>query len=420
MRGKLAFHLSTPATRHILFVACRSSLVTHMIEKHEKFKRAILWLPAKLYELAVRLRVAAYETKYRKQKRLDAVVISIGNIALGGTGKTPMVEYVARYIKSEDHSVAILTRGYARESSGMRVLNDPRGFSGADLNSTGGQGGPPHIEAGANSNGAASPNRERAGKAASMRPHLEYGDEPLMLARALPGIPVIINKNRYEGGLWAERELGAEVLVLDDAYQHLGLARDLNILLLDATDPFGGFKMAPFGRLREPLYGIRRADAVIVTRANRPFDQGETSAIIKYFCGDKVPVMYVYSYIARLRHVETGTVYEAEQFAGWNAAVMCGIGNPHAFADDILEFGMNIVSENFFSDHHTFTQEDIERVTVAARETGADAIITTEKDAVRMEALKPGDVPIYAAQLEIQSEDEVRLKSLLLRTLIKK
>jgi tetraacyldisaccharide 4'-kinase len=362
-----------------------------MIEKNEKFKRALLWLPAKLYELVVRLRVAAYETQYLKQKRLDAVVISIGNIVLGGTGKTPMVEYIARYIKSEDHSVAVLTRGYGRESSGMRVLNDPR----------------------------RPPDAAQAREVAGANSHQEYGDEPLMLARALGNVPVIINKDRHEGGRWAEREGGAEILVLDDAYQHLALARDLNILLLDATDPFGGFEMAPFGRLREPLYGIKRADLVIITRADRPFDQGQVNAIIKYFCGDKVPVMYVYSSIARLRHIETGEIYEAKQFAGWNAAVMCGIGNPRAFADDILQFGMNIVSENFFSDHHAFTQEDLERVTQAARETGADAIVTTEKDAVRLEELKLGDVPVYAAQLEIQSEDEVRLKSLLLRTLIK-
>ena len=363
-----------------------------MIEKNEKFKRALLWLPAKLYELVVRLRVAAYETQYLKQKRLDAVVISIGNIVLGGTGKTPMVEYIARYIKSEDHSVAVLTRGYGRESSGMRVLNDP----------------------------SRAPDGAQAREVAGVNSHREYGDEPLMLARALGNVPVIINKDRREGGQWAEREVGAEILVLDDAYQHLALARDLNILLLDATDPFGGFEMAPFGRLREPLYGIKRADLVIITRADRPFDQGQVNAIIKYFCGDKVPVMYVYSSITRLRHIETGEIYEAKQFAGWNAAVMCGIGNPRAFADDILQFGMNIVSENFFSDHHAFTQEDLERVTQAARETGADAIVTTEKDAVRLEGLKLGDIPVYAAQLEIQSEDEVRLKSLLLRTLIKK
>lgn len=393
-----------------------------MIEKREKFKRTLLWLPAKLYEFAVRLRVAAYETEYRKQKRLDAVVISVGNIALGGTGKTPMVEYIARYIKSEDYSVAILTRGYARESSGMRVLNDLRCSTNSDLNnlpSTDDRSRSAHLAGASNSNSVASPGGAQARELIRKGSHKEYGDEPVMLARALPDIPVIINKNRYDGGRWAERELDTEVLVLDDAYQHLGLARDLNILLLDATDPFGGFEMVPFGRLREPLYGIKRADAIIITRANRPFDQGQTSAIIKFFCGDKVPVMYVYSSITRLRHIETDTIYEAEQFAGWSAAVMCGIGNPRAFADDILQFGMNIVSENFFSDHHAFTQEDLDRVTRAAREAGADAIVTTEKDAVRLESLKSGDVPIYAAQLGIQSEDEVRLKSLLLRTLLK-
>jgi tetraacyldisaccharide 4'-kinase len=393
-----------------------------MIEKHEKFKRALLWLPTRLYELGVRLRVVAYETEYRKQKRLRAVVISVGNIALGGTGKTPMVEYIARYIKSEDHRVAILTRGYARESSGMRVLNDPRSHLDADRNrltDADEQSQSAHLANGLNINGDALPDGAQSRELMSENSHTEYGDEPLMLARALPDVPVIINKNRYKGGQWAERELGAEVLVLDDGYQHLALARDLNILLLDATDPFGGFEMPPFGRLREPLYGIKRADAVIITRANRPFDQDQTNAIIKYYCGDKVPVMYVYSSITRLRHLQAGAVYEAEQFVGWNAAVMCGIGNPRAFADDILQFGMNIVSENFFPDHHAFTQEDMERVIQAAREAGADAIVTTEKDAVRMERLKHGDVPVYAAQLEIQSEDEVRLKSLLLRTLIK-
>jgi tetraacyldisaccharide 4'-kinase len=358
-----------------------------VIEKKEKFKRALLWLPAKLYEIAVRLRVAAYETHYRKPKRLDATVIGIGNITLGGTGKTPMVAYIARYIKSEEHSVAILTRGYGRKSSGMLKLNTPREFSTNDQ-----------------------PDKS----------YSEFGDEPLMLARALPDIPIVINKDRFDGGRWAIDTLGAEALVLDDAYQHLALARDLNILLIDATDPFGGFEMVPFGRLREPLYGIKRADLVIITRADKPFDQAQTNAIIKHFCGNKVPVMYAYSSITSLRHIETSENYETDQFTGWNAALLCGIGNPHAFADDILQLGINIVSENFFPDHHAFTQQDLDRVTQAAQEAGADLIVTTEKDAVRLEGMKHGVVPVYAAQLEIQSEDEVRLKSLLLRTLVRK
>jgi tetraacyldisaccharide 4'-kinase len=246
----------------------------------------------------------------------------------------------------------------------------------------------------------------------------EFGDEPLMLARSLPEIPIIVNKNRYEAGRWAESKFGAEVLVLDDAYQHLAVARDLNILLIDATDPFGGFEMPPFGRLREPLYGIKRADAIIITRADRPFDQGQTQALIKYYCGDKVPVMYLYSTIKQLRHLATGELYDAKDFTGWNVAAACGIANPRAFIEDILQAGINIVSESFFGDHHAFAQEDLDQITRVGRKAGADAIITTEKDAVRLEGLAHGDVPIYAAQLEIESDDEVRLKSLLLRTVI--
>lgn len=362
-----------------------------MIGKDKKLKRTLVWLPAKLYELAVRLRVAAYETDYRTPRRLAVTTIGVGNITLGGTGKTPMVEYIARYLRSEAHRVAILTRGYGRSSTGMQTLNAPHPSTNND-----------------------------AGQPANATSYREVGDEPLMLARALPDVPIIIHKDRFQAGRWAANAMGADVLVLDDAYQHLQLARDLNILLIDASDPFGGFEMTPFGRLREPLYGIRRADAIIVTRADRPFDQAQVQAIIHHFCGNKIPVMYVTSGITRLRHLETGATYDLQEFTGWNAAALCGIGNPHAFAEDILQAGINIVSENFFRDHHPFTQADLNRATAEARQAAADMMITTEKDAVRLEGLRHGAVPVYAAQMEIQSDDEIRLKSLLLRTMTRK
>jgi tetraacyldisaccharide 4'-kinase len=366
-----------------------------VIGKDEKFKRALAWLPAKLYELAVRLRVAAYETEYRKPRRLAATTIGVGNITLGGTGKTPMVEYIARYLRSQEHRVAILTRGYGRQSAGMQTLNAGRPAPGD----------------------AAS---EPESQSATIRSYREVGDEPLMLARAIPDVPIVVHKDRFQAGRWAVRSLGADVLVLDDAYQHLQLARDLNILLIDASDPFGGFQMPPFGRLREPLYGIKRADLVIVTRADRPFDQAQMQAIIRHFCGDNIPVMYMTSGITRLRHLETGAVYELQEFTGWRAAALCGIGNPHAFAEDILRAGINIVSESFFRDHHPFTQADLDQATAEARQATADMIITTEKDAVRLEGLRQGEVPVYAAQMEIQSDDEIRLKSLLLRTVMRR
>jgi tetraacyldisaccharide 4'-kinase len=362
-----------------------------VIGKEEKFKRALVWLPAKLYELAVRMRVAAYETSYCMPRRLAATVISVGNITLGGTGKTPLVEYIARYLHAEAHRVAILTRGYGRDSAGMQVLNAP----------------PPSADA---------ESRASAGGPVSAPSYREVGDEPLMLARALPDVPIVIHKDRVEAGRWATEALGADVLVLDDGYQHLRLARDLNILLIDASEPFGGFEMVPLGRLREPLYGIKRADAVIVTRADRPFDQAQVQAIIRHFCGTNIPVMYITNTINRLRHLESGVVYELHEFAGWKAAVMCGIGNPHAFAEDILQAGIDIVSESFFRDHRPFTQADLDRASTEARRAAADLLITTEKDAVRLEGLRQGVVPVYVAQMEIQSDDEIRLKSLLLRT----
>ena len=355
-----------------------------MSDKHSKLKRALLWLPAKLYELGVRLRVVAYETEYFKQRRLQSTVISVGNLTFGGSGKTPLVSFIARYLQTEGHSVAILTRGYARESSGRRVLNDSRVAPGATES------------------------------------YKEFGDEPLMLARSLAEIPIVVDKDRYDAGRWAETELGVDVLILDDGYQHLRLARDLDILLIDATDPLGGFEMAPFGRLREPLYGIKRADAVMVTRADRPFDQGQLQAIIKYYCGERVPIIYFYSAISRFVHFGTNEVYDSQELRGWNVALACGIGNPHAFAEDILQTGINIVSEQFFPDHFAFAQKDLDAITQAAREAGADAIVITEKDAVRLEGLSPGDVPVYAAQLELMSDDEVRFKSLLLRTVTSK
>ena len=361
-----------------------------MIKKNDKLKRALVWVPAKLYELGVRLKIAAYETNYLEPRRLRGAVISVGNITLGGTGKTPMVEYLSRYLAREGRNVAILTRGYGRGSRGQRVMNAP---------------------------GATQP--QSTGHDPDRPPYVEYGDEPVMLARALPDVPIVIDANRYEGGLRAEA-MGADVVILDDGYQHLRLVRDLNLLLLDATDPFGGLEMAPFGRLREPLYALKRADAIIITRANRPFDQGKVLQAIKYFCGDSVPVMYVYSAIIRMRHLATGVVYDIADFAGWKASLLCGIGNPEALADDVLEAGISIVGEHFYRDHHVFAQDEVDSVEMAAREARADMIVTTEKDSVRLEGLKFGDTPAYAAQVEIQSDDDIRLKSLVLRTLHKR
>ena len=361
-------------------------------------KRALFYAPGKLYELGVRLRIAAYETGYRKPGIMNAPVISIGNLTMGGTGKTPLVHYAAAYLASEGYRVAILTRGYGRKSKGQRVLNKKRFHTvepvDANTNSTGGK------------------------VSSSLRQYEEYGDEPLMLSRMLSEVAIVVNSDRVEAGRWAERELGSNVLLLDDGYQHLAIHRDLNLLVLDATDPFGGEAMVPFGRLREPLYALKRADAIVVTRADNAFDQDQLGATIKYVCGDRIPILYAYSTVTRLRHLENGLKYDTSEFAGWSAYAMCGIGNPRAFCGDLSSAGLSLVGERFFGDHHPFAQQDMDTVNKLAGESNAHLIVTTEKDATRLEGLSLGDVPVYVAESELHSEDEVRLRSLLLKSIV--
>ena len=355
-----------------------------MTSRKQTFKRALLWLPARLYEVVVRLRLLAYNRGYRKSRRLDAVVISVGNITVGGTGKTPMVAAIGQYLLRLGYRLAVLTRGYKRQSADRRVLNHP------------------HQPQTANAS------------------YLEFGDEPLLLARLLPQAPIVIDKNRYDSGRWATEELGAEILLLDDGYQHLQVHRDLNLLLLDATNPFGGGDVVPLGSLREPLEELKRADVVLITRSNQSFDKAQTLQVIESHCRANTPVFFFSSALIQFRNLTTGETFNSTTFAGRKAAVMCGIGNPRAFAADLRQLGLLITSENFFTDHHAYTQNDMERVIEAAQKSGAEMIITTEKDAVRLENLQITGMAIYAAVLQMQSEQETEFQQLLLQTVNRK
>src|ERR1041385_3117807 len=231
--------------------------------------RALTIVPRKLYELCVVLRTVLYETRYLEEKRLDRPVLSVGNITLGGTGKTPIVEMIARYLRDEGYRVAILTRGYGRRGTGRELLRSEAGELPPDA-------------------------AERC------------GDEPALLARRVPGVHVIVDADRYEAGRWAERELNPDVFILDDGFQNLRLARDLNLLVIGATDPCGGTEMVPLGRLREPLHGVRRATAVVVTRADRAFDDTMIHRVVHGVCAQGTPIYYAYHDITGLRPLEGG------------------------------------------------------------------------------------------------------------------
>jgi tetraacyldisaccharide 4'-kinase len=331
----------------------------------------LLYLPSKLYELAVRTRLALYQNGFLKTYKLNAPVISVGNLTVGGTGKTPCVAFLAELLLHEGHQVAILSRGYKRRSKGRVEVSN-----GEDILC-----GPQ-----------------------------EAGDEPYLLARYCPGVRVVVDADRYAAGKWLAERNAATVFILDDGYQHLRLARDLNLALVDATEPLTG--MLPAGRLREPLSGLRRADAVIVTRSDMKFDRDELErTILKHA---KLPIFYAHHEMTKMRRLVDSETICAAELAGRKVASFSGIARPERFITDLSNLGIQVSRRFDFPDHHRYQPAEIRRILNLAREAGVDAIVTTEKDAANLaHLLLPGQssLPVYAAQIDFRAEKIEELKS---------
>jgi tetraacyldisaccharide 4'-kinase len=334
-----------------------------------------IYVPGKLYELGVRARIALYENNIFKTLRLNAPVISVGNLTVGGSGKTPCVAFLARFLRDTGHSVAILSRGYKRESEGRIEVSD-----GKEI----------------------------------LRGPRESGDEPYLLAKSCPGVRVVVDRDRYAAGRWLEERVPISVFILDDGYQHLRLARDLNLLLIDATDPLDQAKMIPFGRLREPRAAIRRADTVIITRSDQLFDRRSLEVAIRKFARANTPIFYAYHKMTNLIRLSDGQVVGFAEFAQKRVAAFSGIARPDRFVADLEENGMNIALRSDFEDHHRYTLQELSKIIERAREVRAEAIITTEKDAANLPAdfASSSATPVFAARIEFGCENENELKDL--------
>jgi tetraacyldisaccharide 4'-kinase len=338
--------------------------------------RSLLYTPTKLYQLGVRARLALYENKILKINRLSAPVISIGNLTVGGTGKTPCVAFIAGLLRDAGHEVAILSRGYKRESEGRIEVSN--------------------------------------GKDILCGPR-ESGDEPYLLANACPGVRVVVDRDRYQAGKWLAERAPVSVFILDDGFQHLQLARDLNLLLVDASEPLEEAEMFPLGRLREPLTGIQRSDAVIVTRSDQPFDRGLSEKTITNYARRKIPVIYAYHEITDLRRIDNREKPDISSFTNNQVAALSGIARPERFIDDLRRLGMRVVMRRDFPDHHRYTRRDFDETIEAALAAGARAVMTTEKDAANLplEILKSSNLPVFAAKIQFRCEAEEALTSLI-------
>jgi tetraacyldisaccharide 4'-kinase len=335
------------------------------------------------YGAASYLRAAAYRSGILRPKRLDGVVISVGNLTVGGTGKTPMVAAIAEHLLAEGKRVGILTRGYRGEQSVNR--------------SSGGSSGGPGSAAGGASSG-------RGGTSDEVR---------LLEARLGERVAFGVGADRFARG----RELakrGVEWFILDDGFQHRRLARDVDIVLVDATNPFGGGHLLPAGRLREPRSALKRADVVVITRSERA---PAVEAAVRHYT--EVPIFYARAkldYIQEIGVERSSGLGDASAGASRAIAmemqqwfVFCGIGNPAAFIADLRAWKFPIVGYKFFRDHHRYTQADVQAIEREAQAVGARSILCTEKDLFNLSGVRWGpasDVHFCRISMHIDREEE--------------
>lgn len=322
-----------------------------------------------VYRVVTQTRLAAYKRGLLSVAKLAAPVISIGNITTGGTGKTPLVEWVCRVLARDKTKVCILTRGYGRANPGARVV-----VSDAFT---------------------------------VLTTAAEAGDEPFLLAQNLKGLAAVISDvDRAAAGQWALENLGAEVFVLDDGFQHLGLARDLNIVTIDATNPWGGGRLLPYGRLREPCSGLSRADCVVVTRADQNEDLIRLKDEIHKFI-DSRPLLTSQMTVASISSIYSGRPEDIASLAQ-PVAAFCAVGNPQSFFEHLRRAGIKLAWTRAFPDHHRYSQADVDSSCAEARRRGARSLITTAKDGVKLKLFNFG-LPCYVLNIKISIEQEESL-----------
>jgi tetraacyldisaccharide 4'-kinase len=325
------------------------------------FKESLLWPLTVPYGAVMHLRSRAYRMEILRQRRLRGTVISVGNLTVGGTGKTPMVLWLVQRLLSEGKSVGILTRGYrGKAASSARQGSPNAGVWTSD-------------------------------------------EVRLLRARLGDRVSFGVGRDRFARGHELV-ERGVDWLVLDDGFQHMQLARDVDILLIDAMNPFGGGHLLPAGRLREPRTALGRADIIVITRSNHA---PAVETAIRH--DSDVPIFYARPQLDSVYVKKNELPGEVDALARMRKLfAFCGIGNPPAFTSDLREWGFEVLGHKFFPDHHRYTQRDVDEIEVAACRAGAEGVICTEKDVHNLLGVRWGmnGVSYCRISLQIDREDD--------------
>jgi len=330
--------------------------------------KAGLFVLSCIYGLSVRFLIFLY---HPRAHRLNCKVISVGNITLGGTGKTSLVEYIAHYLKQEGHKVAILSRGYKRKIAQYAIRNTQ---------------------------------------------YETMGDEPYMLSRSLGDTAVIVDVDRVRAARQAIGNHGTDTVILDDGFQQWKIKKDLEIVTIDATNPFGNRYLIPRGILREPLTSLGRADIFILTKTNlKPDTRGLKDFLISI--NPKAAIFESMHKPVWFYEMDTGKRLSPQMLKTKTAALFSGIGDPDSFENLILSLGINIGLSFKFRDHYDYSPEDLDKIVQSAKEKNIDTIITTEKDAARLCAVRrtPYAVRILVLRINLQIKNEQGFHNRLLR-----
>lgn len=301
-----------------------------------------------LYGIITSLRNTCYDKGLFSVRSVGVPTVSVGNLSVGGTGKTPLVEYVARVLVKEGKKVAVVSRGYRRNSRGLRVVSD--------------------------------------GARIQLAPE-ESGDEPFQIAENIAGAVVVVDEQRTRGALHAASHYDADVILLDDGFQHRSLARDFDIVVLNARERWS--PLLPTGRRREGLSGLRRADTLVFSHCSGTEEVTRLGDQLRSYT--EAPIFCTRFIVEDVREVTSGNSVPAEQLKNKSAVAFCGIGNPESFRQTLLELGVQVISFVRFSDHHWYRGRDLIPIVREVERTGADWILTTQKDAVRLRGMRDSE-----------------------------
>jgi len=325
--------------------------------------RGLMWVTSLVYGIGVGIRNRQFDTQIRPGEEVGVPVISVGNLTLGGTGKTPMVAWLARWFRQQNLRVTLISRGYGAEEGAQN-------------------------------------------------------DEAKELEQLLPDVPHLQNPDRIAAAQVATEELAAQVILLDDAFQHRRIARDLDIVLIDATEPFGYDYLFPRGTLREPVQSLGRADVIVLTRGDMVSDE-QRAAI-----WDRIVRLDHDALLVEMRHQPSrllnfsGAAEPIEHLKGKQVLAFCGIGNPSGFRHTLTQAGLEVVELREFDDHHDYQREDIHALEHWTTEHDeVDAVVCTHKDLVKIGLDRFMDKPLWAMTIEAnilegQAELEERLSEL--------